>query len=234
MNALNELTDKAVKHHKVVYGRMKDSFTSMYQTILSIIQGVALADLATFVAAKYPQFTVVHWLMVLTTFFMLIVVYNVYSIQSAVWDWIPDIRDASIPFVFGALELVLNHAITLSLSLWFVDLAAISVLGAIGTVHMVWRAHEESENEELLGLLRPHHRLFILNYVGGAALALLSAYICYAADLQASVGIHGMRGLLTLGLVLLIAVGLDGSVLVSSMYWRKAVTYARTGECQIC
>ncbi|HEX6556000.1 MAG TPA: hypothetical protein VF026_24795 [Ktedonobacteraceae bacterium] len=202
----------------------------MYQTILSIIQGVALADLATFVAAKYPQFTVVHWLMVLTTFFLLIVIYNVYSIQSAVWDWIPDIRDATIPFVFGALELVLNHAITLSLSLWFLGLAAISVLGAIGTVHMVWRAHEESENEELLGLLRPHHRLFILNYVGAAALALLFAYICYAADLQASAGIHGMWGLLTLGLVLLIAVGLDGSVLVSSMYWRKAVTYARTGR----
>ena len=92
----------------------------MYQTILSIIQGVALADLAAVVAAKYAQFTVVQWLMVLTTFFMIIVVFNVYSIQSAVWDWIPDIRDASIPFVFGALELFLNHAIALSMSLWFV------------------------------------------------------------------------------------------------------------------
>ena len=43
-----------------------------------------------------------------------------------------------------------------------------------------------------------------------------------------------MRGLLTLGLVLLIAVSLDGSALVSNRYWRKAVMYARTGECQIC
>jgi hypothetical protein len=148
---------------------------------------------------------------------MIIVVYSVYSIQSAVWDWIPDIRDASLPFVVGALELFLNHTITLSLSLWFVGLAAISVLGVIGTVHMVWRAHEESENAELLGLLRPHHRLFILNYVGGAALALLFAYICYAGDLQASLGIHGPRGVLALGLVFLITIGLDGSALVS--YW---------------
>ena len=152
MRALNEPTDTPVKHHKVVHGRMKDSFTSMYQTILSIIQGVALADLATVVVAKYPQFTIVHWLMVLTTFFLLIVVFNVYSIQSAVWDWIPDIRDESIPFVFGALELFLNHTISLSMSLWFLGLAGISTLGALGTVHMVWRAHEENENEELLGL----------------------------------------------------------------------------------
>jgi len=234
MRALNEPTAEPIKHHQVVHGRMKDSFTSMYQTILSIIQGVALADLAMFVVAKYPQFTVVHWLMVLTTFFMFIVVFNVYSIQSAVWDWIPDIRDESIPFVFGALELFVNHAIALSTSLWFLGLAGISALGAVGTVHLMWRAHEESENTELLGLLRPHHRLFILNYIGGAALALLFAYICYVGNLQASDGVQGMRGLLTLGLVLLIAVSLDGSALVSNRYWRKAVMYARTGECQIC
>ena len=52
MRALNEPTDKPVKHHQVIHGRMKESFTSMYQTILSIIQGLALADLAMFVVAK--------------------------------------------------------------------------------------------------------------------------------------------------------------------------------------
>ena len=230
MRTLDESIDEPIEHYKVVHGRMKNSFTSMYQTILSIIQGVALADLAACVGAKYPQFSVVHWLMVLTTFFMFIVVFNVYSIQSAVWDWIPDARDASIPFVFGALELFVNHTITQSMSLWFIGLAGISTLGAIGTVHLMWRAHEESENEELLGLLKDHHRLFLLYYGGAAAIALLFAYICYAADLQASDGVQGMRGMLAFGLVLLIALGLDGSALVSNRYWRKAVAYARTGR----
>jgi hypothetical protein len=230
MRALHEPTAEPLKQHQVVHGRMKDSFMSMYQTILSIIQGVALADLAALVAAQYPQFTIVHWLMVLTTFFLHIVVYSVYSIQAVVWDWIPDIRDASLPFVFGALELFVTHAIALSMSLWFFGLAGISALGAVGSVHLVWRAQEESENEELLGLLRPHHRLFILNYSGGAALALLCAYICYIGNLQASDGLQGMPGKLTLGLVLLIAVSLDGSALVSNRYWRKAVLYARTGR----
>jgi hypothetical protein len=172
MRALNEPTAEPIQHHKLVHGRMKGSFMPMYQTILSIIQGVALADLASLVVAMYPQFTVVHWLMVLTTFFLLIVVYTAYSIQSAVWDWIPDIRDASLPFIFGALELFVIHTIELSMCLWFLGLAGISVLGAVGTVHLVWRAHEESENEELLELLWPHHRLFMLNYIGGAGLAL--------------------------------------------------------------
>ena len=104
-------------NHRVVHGRMKDSFTSMYQTLLSIIQGVALADLATSVAVRYQQLTLLHWLMILTTFDILIVVFQVYWIQSAVWGWIPDIRDAAMPFVFGALELFLNHTIFLSMGL---------------------------------------------------------------------------------------------------------------------
>jgi hypothetical protein len=230
MRTRSENTDKPVKYHKVVHGRMKDSFTSMYQTILSIIQGVALADLATSVIAKYSQFTIVHWLMVLTTFFLIIVIFNVYSIQSAVWDWIPDIRDESIPFIFGAIELFLNHMISLSMSLWFLGLAGISALGAVGTIHMVWRASEESENAELLRLLKDHHSLFVLYYVVAAAIALLFAYVCYAMNLQASNEVQGMRGLLTVGLVLLIAIGLDGSAYVSNSYWRKAVIYARTGR----
>ncbi len=230
MHALFEPTDKPIKHHKVVHGKMKASFTFMYQTILSIIQEVALADLAAIVAAKYPQFTIVQWLMVLTTFSLFIVIFNVYSIQNAVWEWIPDVRDASLPFVFGALELFVNHSVAQSMSLWFIGLAGISALGALGTVHLVWRAHEESENEELLGLLKDHHRLFLLYYVGAAALALLFASICYATDLQANDGVQGMRGMLTVGLVLLIALSLHGSALVSNRYWRKAVTYARTGR----
>jgi hypothetical protein len=130
----------------------------------------------------------------------------------------------------GAIELFLNHTITLSMSLWFLGLAGISTLGALGTVHLVWRAREESENAELLRLLKDHHYLFVLYYVVAAAIALLLAYICYAMNLQASNGVQGMRGMLATGLVLLIAIGLDGSALVSNRYWRKAVLYARTGR----
>jgi hypothetical protein len=172
----------------------------------------------------------VQWLMVLTTFCLFIVVFNVYSIQNAVWEWIPDVRDASLPFVFGALELYVNHTIEQSMSLWFLGLAGISTLGALGTVHMMWRAHEESDNEELLEHFKDQHRLFFLYYVGAAALELLFASICYAADLQASDGGQGMRGMLACSLVLLIALSLLGSALVSNRYWRKAVTYARTGQ----
>ena len=221
---------ESAANHRVVHGRMKDSFTSMYQTLLSIIQGVALADLATSVAARYQQLTLLHWLMILTTFVILIVVFQVYWIQSTVWGWIPDIRDAAIPFVFGALELFLNHSIFLSMGLWFLGLTGIAGLGALGAVHMVWRARGEIENAELLNMLKGYHWLFLLYYTGEAVISLLFAYICFMANLQADARVEGMRGLMALGLVLLIVVILIATSLLSNRYWHKAVVYARTGN----
>lgn len=49
--------------HRVLHHRLNDAFTPTYLTILSIIQAVALTDLATVVAAEYRQFTVVNWLL---------------------------------------------------------------------------------------------------------------------------------------------------------------------------
>jgi hypothetical protein len=217
-------------NHQVVHGRMKDSYTSMYQTLLSIIQAVALADLATSVAASYRQLTLLHWLMILITFVIVIVVFQVYWIQSAVWGWIPDIRDAAMPFIFGALELFLNHTIFLSMSLWFLGLAGIAGLGALGTVHLVWRASGEIENAELLNILKGYHQLFLLYYSGAAIISLLFAYICFMANFQASNGVQGTRGMLALSLILLIATSLIASSLLSNRYWHKALAYSRTGN----
>jgi len=47
-------------HYRVLHQRLNEAFTPTYLTILSIIQAVALTDLATVVAAEYRQFTVVH------------------------------------------------------------------------------------------------------------------------------------------------------------------------------
>ncbi len=165
------------RHYRVLHHKLKGVFAPTYLTILSIIQAVALADLAGIVAAAHQQFTVVNWLLVLLTFWVLIIIWNVYTIQAAIWEWIPDVRDAAMPFVVGALELFLNHTITLSMSSWLLGLAGIATIGALGTWYMHWRAKAESENAQLLSLVRSHHLLFALYYTAGAVLVLLLAWV---------------------------------------------------------
>jgi hypothetical protein len=62
---------------------------------------------------------------------------------------------------------------------------------AVGTVHMVWRVHEESETEEVLELLKDHHRLFFLYYLDAASLALMCASICSVENFRASYRMQG-------------------------------------------
>jgi len=214
-------------HHRVLNHRLNDAFTPTYLTILSIIQAVALTDLATVVAAEYRQFTVVNWLLALLTFGVLIIVWNVYSIQGTIWRWIPDVRDAAMPFMVGALELFLDHTITLGISIWLLGLAGIATMGAAGTWYMHWRARTEAGNDQLLRYLRLHHLFFALYYAGGAALLLLLAWLNY-------VGSWGVaeRGQEVLAVSTAIFVGacLGGAVIISHLYWSKAIVYARTGQ----
>ncbi len=213
-------------YYRVLHHRLNDAFTPMYLTILSIIQAVALTDLATVVAAEYRQFTVANWLLALLTFCVLIIVWNVYTIQGTIWRWIPDVRDAAMPFMVGALELFLNHAITLGISIWLVGLAGIATMGAVGTWYMHWRVRTEAGNGQLLRYLRRHHLLFALYYAGGAALLLLLAWANSGGGWWAAE--RGQEAL-ALGTALFVGVCLGGAILISHLYWRKTIMYSRTG-----
>jgi hypothetical protein len=213
-------------HHRVLHRRLNDAFTPTYLTILSIIQAVALADLATVVAAEYRHFTVVHRLLALLTFGVLIIIWNVYTIQSAIWRWIPDVRDAAMPFVVGALELFLNHTITLGMSFWLLGLAGMAMMGAVGTWYMHVRARTEAGNDQLFSYLRRHRLYFALYYAGGAALLLLLAWVNRVGGWEAA---ERGQEVLAVGTALLVGVCLSGAVIISHLYWSKAIVYARTG-----
>lgn len=213
--------------YRVLHHRLNDVFTPTYLTILSIIQAVALTDLAAVVAAEYRQFTVVNWLLALLTFGVLIIVWNVYTIQGTIWHWIPDVRDAVMPFVVGALELFLNHAITHGISVWLLGLAGIAAMGAVGTWFMHWRAEREAGNGQLLRYLKRHHLLFALYYAGGASLMLLLAWANRLGSWEAA---ERGQGVLSVGTVLFVGACLGGAVIISHLYWSKAIVYARTGR----
>jgi hypothetical protein len=213
----------------MIHNKLKDSLSPVYLTLLSVIQGVALADLALVVSAGYRQFTLIHWLLVLFNFGVLIGIWNHYMMYNKLWDWIPDLRDACLPFLVGVLELVLNHTISLSFSAWLFTFALLYMMGALAIWHVRWRAGKEAENSRLLSLFRRQHRLFELSAIGVSALLILLAVISRVENLEVGNGVQDVRGLLVLGITLLVAGGLCGFLLLTIGYWRMVVSYARTG-----
>ena len=218
---------------QVVRQRLKDQFTPVYLTALSVIQGVALADGAVVVGSEYQRFTLEHWLLVLVNFVVLITVWNLYMMHITLWNWLPDLRDAVALFVVGALELLLNHSIYLSLSLWLFALAALASMALFSIWYVRWRGKEEDENTRLLSLLGRHHHWFGLYCLAVTALQFLLALASRLGHPEASDGLQGGRGLLSLALVLLAAGCQVGFNIISIREWRYVASYARTGHLPI-
>jgi hypothetical protein len=168
----------ALPRRREVHRRLKASYGPTYLTILSVIQAVAMGDLAQVVAGGYQRFTTVQWVLTLNTFGVLIIIWNAYSVQSTLWGWIPDVRDSAAPFVVGALELYLNHTIIVSLSAWLVAVSLVGVAGAAGTLHIYWRASREQEQLELLRQVELYIRLYVAYLLVGGAALLALAWLC--------------------------------------------------------
>jgi hypothetical protein len=229
---MDSVPDKPVSAHRVLHHRLTESLGPIYLTALSVIQGVALADLASVVQASYEDFTVLQWLLAGINFAMLIIIWNAYTIQSTLWEWIPDLRDAVAPFLFGAVELFLNHAITLSLSAWLTALALLSAVGVLANVYIIFRSQEEPQNAGLSTLMLASLRLRweILYLLGCVIIIVLFAVVSHVAGLQATDNLATGRGIAGLTIVVLASTGIAVYVSFSARNWRQVVTYTRTGE----
>jgi hypothetical protein len=212
---------------RAVYRRLKASYGPTYLTILSVIQAVAMGDLAQVVAGGYQRFTTVQWVLTLNTFGVLIIIWNAYSVQSTLWGWIPDVRDSAAPFVVGALELYLNHTIIVSLSAWLVAVSLVGVAGAAGTLHIYWRASREQEQLELLRQVELYIRLYVAYLLVGGAALLALAWLCADDHLHLLVTGDDFADKLALGVALFSALALGGGVYVLHQLWRAAIAYAR-------
>jgi hypothetical protein len=222
------MTDEPYRQE--LHRRLKDSYGPTYLTILSMIQSVSLGDLSFVVASGHQRFTFVQWVLTLNAFCVLIIVWNVFSVQSVLWGWIPDVRDGVVPFVVGALELFLNYAIAATLSTWLIALSLIGIAGAIGTWHIRWRSSHEPYNLELLSRLDGHIHVYAGYLIAGSCFLLVLAWTNSVAGLDAASGLPGVRGMLALGFALLTTAALAGALAIFHVLWRQAIAYVRPDD----
>lgn len=216
--------------HPALYRRLKNSFGPTYLTLLSIIQGVALSTLAAVVVDRSAHFTLVNWLLGLMTFCVLVVTWNVYTAQSIMWDWIPDLRDWAIPFVIGAIELFLANTLATSMTAWLLGLAVFAFVGALATQYISFRAKEEPENAELLRILISHHRMFSGFLAAAGGLLIVLGLISNATGASAVQWGHDGRGFLALCIAIVTSMCFGGALYLAQSYLDKAVAYAHRGR----
>jgi hypothetical protein len=219
--------------HGPLLSRIKGSFTPIYLTILSIIQAVALGELAKVVADGYPEFTVVQWALVLLTFLILIIIWSHVTTDAMAWVWIPDLRDSLIPFLLGAFELYQAHAIVVGLGPWLFGMVAGATLAVLEFFHVGRQVRLEADDAEALRLFRRRSWSDLLQGVVGMVLFFALGMVAVAT------GVTGTANEPPLGAfgagfpwvaVLLTGLWLGAYLLRTTLYWRALVALTRSGR----
>lgn len=203
--------------------RMKEQLGVIILTTFGIIQGAVLADLAVVVANGYRDFTSAQWLMVLAAFGLIIVVWSHTVAESLALSWIPNFPDIVAPFVAGAMELYLNHALLVGHSPWLAGAVAISFFLVVAYPIIEGLASTEPENSEIMEHLRPQRRFGLRLAIGGLALnaALFIASLFSGGDLSR---------LTNLGSVLLTFAWVAVTLAHEARYFGWVNLYARQGK----
>jgi len=225
--------DDRPDEHRPLLIRIKGSFTTIYLTILGLIQAVALAELARVVADGYPEFTLVHWALVLLTFLILIIIWNHVTTDAMTWVWIPDLRDSVIPFLLGAFELYQAHAIVLGFGPWLFGMVAGATLAVLEFFHVGRQVRLEADDAEALRLFRSRSRSDLLQGITGIGLFLALVIACVATgDTGATEQplLRAVGAALPWVAVLLTSLWLGAYLLRTTLYWRALVLLERSGR----
>lgn len=207
--------------------RLKESATTTSLTLMSIVQGVALADLAGVVAGGYIHFSAAQWLLVLPTFLILIAGWNQVTMDTLAWVQVPDMFYAFIPFIVGAFELFLNHTLRQNEQAWLIGAAVMVTLStlAIGLTNRSAGFHVE--NTSLFAYLAPlrksGQRFNVAGTIVFLLLALASALGGFAW-VDRAMRLPGAANLIA-GIV--VTLFLLEFIRRHLLYWRVVVAYAQ-------
>ena len=138
--------------------RLKQAAGTSSLTLLSIVQGVALADLAGVVANQYQHFHLIQWILLLANFMCLIASWNQIVMDTVTWVNLPNMTRSFIPFILGAIELFLNHTFAHDPAAWLIGAAALVSLSSLGIEFVNRAVAGHAENAHLLSHLQSYRQ----------------------------------------------------------------------------
>jgi hypothetical protein len=206
--------------------RLKQAAGSSSLTLLSIVQGVVLADLAGVVASQYQQFHLLQWLLLAANFLFIVAAWNQILMDTVTWVNLPSVSRSYIPFLLGALEFFLNHTFVHNPQAWLIAAAALVTLSSIGIEFVNRAIADHEDNAHLLGHLRAYRQAGQAYGLVGSILFLLLAAASSLGGFAAVDSWLHYPGIAFIGAAVLVIV--YGVSFMSRLlfYWRVITAYA--------
>ena len=179
LGALLEQHQRHAAERGTLRAHLVEQFTPLYLTLLSIIQGVALAYLAERFTATAPHLTLSVWLQAAGLLLTIVFVWHQWAVVTLAHVWLPTFSDAAIPFLFGVTELAMAYTLGPDATPWLGATTLAWLMGVVITWYPYHRARHQRRNALVLRAEAPLWPLYVGVVVGvlgsGALFALAQA-----------------------------------------------------------
>lgn len=138
--------------HQVIE-RIKAQFSSIYLTLVSVIQASVLSYLMVRADGLLDALTARTGLQLVTTFLLVISSWNEYVMGSSTFRWIPNLADAYLPFLIGASEFLMVRSLGRAGASWYAWLAMFIALGLLAFLHQYRAARRLPDNDSVMAAL---------------------------------------------------------------------------------
>jgi len=137
---------KLARDTKETTERVKRTYSSGYLTLVSIIQAIIFGYFIVTLGENFTDITPLKALISLSTFLVIIIIWNEYMIGSTTLRYIPRLTESSLPFLVGFTEFLIIFHIFSVLHLWFYSLAASTFVGFFSYLNVFSSAMKDPEN----------------------------------------------------------------------------------------
>jgi len=198
-------TNVGAQQIEEIRDRLRLAFSSSYLTLLSIIQGTALAVLFGKIdhLIQGPGFGASQALMALGLFLLIVLIWNQYQMGVMLYNWTPKLLDSFIPFTFGLCEFTAILGLERGFRITLLTLGAMFVLGIVAFEYQYAQVQKSSEPTNVIHRVHAgFRRVDDLSCMASSILLFLTSAIVWGRF-----GTAASFPILASGVVIVIAIG---------------------------
>ncbi len=136
-----------------VIERIKAQFSTIYLTLISVIQASVLSYAMVCTDGLLHGLTARTAILLTTTFLVIVMSWNEYVMGSTTFRWVPTLVDSFLPFLVGASEFLMVRSLVRDGAGWYFWLAAFCFLGWGAFVNQYREARRLSDNRAVIAAL---------------------------------------------------------------------------------
>lgn len=171
--------------------RAENTFGTVYLTLISIVQGVALGFLAQATAGSYDTLGIDRIGRTVGAILIIIAVWQEYMVKATAFSWVPTILDTIFPFLLGVGEFLLAAAILKPLAHYLLLVCVFYGVGAFACLNYYVQAGRSTSqvSRDSRLVISVHYRTQYKIAAGGFVYA-LSLWVIIASS--HATGWHGL------------------------------------------